>query len=91
MPFVLGIFTGINTAFVGLSFPILREIAGAPFTDSQVALAYVAGTAGIMLSPVHLCFILTLNYFKAGIFKFYGMLFIPTVAMLITAAILGGL
>lgn len=89
MPFVLGIFTGINTAFVGLSFPILAGMAGGHLTESQVSLAYLSGTAGIMLSPVHLCFILTQNYFKANLLSIYRMLFFPVAAMLAGAAIIG--
>jgi len=90
MPFVLGIFTGINTAFVGLCFPILAGMAGGRLTVNQVSLAYLSGTAGIMLSPVHLCFILTQNYFKSNLFSVYKMLFFPVLAMLACAAIIGG-
>jgi len=91
MPFILAIFTGINTAFVGLSFPILSKMSGGSLNPEQVTLVYLSGCAGVMLSPVHLCFILTLNYFKANIFAFYRMLMLPVVAMLLCAAIFGRL
>lgn len=91
MPFILAIFTGINTAFVGLSFPILAKMAGGSLNPDQVTLIYLSGCAGVMLSPVHLCFILTLNYFKANIFSFYKMLMLPVAVMLACAAIFGRL
>lgn len=91
MPFVLAIFTGINTAFVGLSFPILAQMAGGSLDAGQVTLVYLSGCAGVMLSPVHLCFILTVNYFKANLFSFYRMLMAPSLAMLLCAVMLGRL
>jgi hypothetical protein len=90
LPFVLAVLTGINTAFVGLAFPILSSLAGG-LTVKSTALAYIAGMAGVMVSPVHLCLVLTLSYFKANTFKFYKMLIIPAGSLLILAALIGGL
>lgn len=90
LPFVLAVLTGINTAFVGLTFPILASLAGG-LTVKSTALAYIAGMAGVMVSPVHLCLVLTLNYFKAGTLGFYKMLIFPAGSLLVLAAIIGGL
>lgn len=90
LPFVLAVLTGINTAFVGLAFPILSSLAGG-LTVKSTALAYIAGMAGVMVSPVHLCLVLTLSYFKASTFNFYKMLVIPAGSLLILAALIGGL
>ena len=90
MPFILAVLTGINTAFVGLAFPILAGLAGG-LTVKSVTLAYISGMAGVMVSPVHLCLVLTLNYFKANTLNFYKMLIFPALSLLILAAIIGGL
>ncbi len=90
MPFILAVLTGINTAFVGLAFPILAGLAGG-LTVKSVTLAYLSGMAGVMVSPVHLCLVLTLNYFKANTLDFYKMLIFPALSLLILAAIIGGL
>ncbi len=90
MPFILAVLTGINTAFVGLAFPILSGLAGG-LTIKNVTLAYISGMAGVMVSPVHLCLVLTLNYFKADTLVFYKMLFLPALSLLILAALIGGL
>ncbi|HOD40051.1 MAG TPA: DUF401 family protein [Candidatus Wallbacteria bacterium] len=90
MPFILAVLTGINTAFVGLAFPILSSLAGG-LTVKSVSMAYLAGMAGVMVSPVHLCLVLTLNYFKASTFDFYKLLIVPAGALLILAALVGGL
>lgn len=90
MPLSLGILTGINTAFVGLSFPILAGLAGG-LNVNNVSLAYLSGMAGVMLSPLHLCLILTLNYFKADPVKFYKLMLFPASILIILAMLLGGL
>ena len=90
MPFILAVLTGINTAFVGLAFPILAGLSGG-LTIKSVTLAYLSGMAGVMVSPVHLCLVLTLNYFKANTLNFYKMLIFPAASLLILAAIIGGL
>ncbi|MEZ7890343.1 MAG: DUF401 family protein [Candidatus Wallbacteria bacterium] len=89
MPLTLGFFTGINQAFVGMCVPILKQFAGGTLGVNQTAFLYISGCAGVMLSPVHLCLILTLNYFKANIWKFYRMLLVPVLGMLAYAAAVG--
>lgn len=70
LPFFSGFILGIAVGFVGASFPIIIPLF--PANDiytyvSYAALAYTFGYMGMMLSPVHLCFILTRDFFKAGI------------------------
>ena len=46
-------------------------------TQSPIAalvLAFSMGYAGMMLSPVHLCFLLTVDYFSASFIKVYRYL-----------------
>lgn len=62
LPLVVGFVTALETAFVGLTFPLLLAVAGHP--DLRLlAFAYAAGFAGVMLSPLHLCMIFTREYF----------------------------
>lgn len=67
LPFVAGLTTGLTIGFVGASFPIVISLLGddpAPgaFIGS-VSLAYICGFAGMILSPVHLCLIVTNEHF----------------------------
>jgi integral membrane protein (TIGR00529 family) len=65
-PFAVGILTGVNQAYVGVSFPMLIPLMGGATPDfSLVMLAYVSGFVGVLLSPVHLCLLLTKNYYGA--------------------------
>ncbi len=72
LPFIIGVSTGITMAFVGITFPILLPF----FTTGDhpmiaFMLAYAGGYAGVMLSPVHLCLVLTAEYFKADLGAVY--------------------
>ena len=87
IPFIAGIMTGLTVGFVGITFPLLLPLMGASEpSPALVALAFGAGFAGVMLSPVHLCYVLTCEYFQADIAKVYHRLFLPSA--LVMAAIL---
>lgn len=82
IPFFLGLLTGVNHAYVGISFPILLPILGQQNPDMvMVMFAYVSGFVGILLSPAHLCLSLTVDYFKADLREVYKLLIWPTVTI----------
>jgi len=78
IPFLLGFLTGITTGFIGISFPILMPLMtqGGSLNLSMAMFAYIAGFSGMMISPMHLCFTVTIEYLKVNIFKFYKILLI---------------
>jgi len=87
-PFVVGLLTGVNQAFVAISFPLLVPIIGTGTPDMVLmTFAYVSGFAGILLSPAHLCLVLTADYFKAEMKDVYRLLVGP-VAVVFAAALL---
>ena len=89
MPFLSGFITGIAVGFVGLSFPLVVPMfPPSPFFDYMAcaALAYTFGYMGMMLSPVHLCFLVTKDFFKAGLLKSYPRLLLS--ALFVMAAVL---
>lgn len=78
LPFVVGMATGMSQAFVATTFPILLGLNTGGAVDLHlVALGYVSGFAGVMLSPVHLCLILTVEALKADLGKVYRMVLAP--------------
>ena len=71
LPFIAGILTGHTVGFVGSTFPLLVTIAGKGSLP-LISIAFAAGFIGVLLSPVHLCLILTREYFTAelpGIYR----------------------
>ncbi len=67
LPFIAGFVTGIAVGFVGTSFPIVLNLAGGAESAGPMAayipLAYAFGHLGQMLSPIHICQIVSNRYF----------------------------
>ncbi len=87
LPFVTGFMTGLTIAYVGITFPLLMPLIshGSHF-PGLLALAFGSGFAGVMLSPLHLCLVLTREYFNADLGKVYRLLLLPSI--LVLAAVL---
>jgi hypothetical protein len=67
LPFIAGFVTGLAVGFVGTAFPIVLNIVGVSMGPEHVwlyiPLAYGFGHMGQMLSPLHLCMILSNKHF----------------------------
>jgi len=88
LPFIAGMVTGLAIGFVGTSFPIILGLIGAMggggVLPAYVALAYAFGHMGQMLSPLHLCYVMSNDYFGASFPAVYRQL-LPSA--LLTAAL----
>jgi len=65
IPFISGMTTGIAVGFVGASFPIIVSLAGGNI--SYLVLAYGCGYMGMILSPVHVCLVVTAEHFNTDV------------------------
>jgi uncharacterized protein len=72
--------------FVGSTFPLLISIQGGA-SLSGISLAFAAGFIGVLLSPVHLCLVLTRQYFKADLWGIYTKI-IPASVVIFLAALI---
>lgn len=83
LPFLIAFITGNSMAFVGITFPLLVPYIILPTGISSYALllAYTSGIAGLLLTPLHLCLILSAEYFKASLAKIYKYLLLPSTAI----------
>lgn len=89
IPFLVGLLTGITAAFVGITFPLLLPlICQSEPNLTYVMFAYAGGFAGVLLSPIHLCFVTTVQYFKADVKKIYKMLLFPVAFVVLIALII---
>lgn len=88
IPFIAGIMTGLTVGYVGITFPLLLPLMGGGQPNLWLeALAFASGFAGVMLSPVHLCFVLTRDYFAADTALVYHRLVAPSLLVLAAAAV----
>jgi len=91
MPFISGLITGIALGFVGASFPlIIPMFQSSGFFDymALAGLAYTFGFMGMMLSPVHLCLLVTKDFFKASFYDSYRHLIKNVLTVMISSLIL---
>ncbi len=75
LPFLAGIVTGVAVGFTGISFPLVVALMAAPGSGltplSTLVLAYGWGYTGMMLSPIHLCLLVSRDYFSADLRAVY--------------------
>lgn len=83
LPFLMGFATGISMGFVGISLPLLAPFItlGSQVNSSALMLAYISGYVGVLLSPLHLCLILSTEYFTASLAKVYKLILPPLLAI----------
>jgi len=82
LPFLVGTVTGISVAFVGATFPIIFSlIADTPMAaqlHAYTVLAFCSGYLGVLLSPLHVCLVLTCEYFHTTLMQIYRRLLFPS-------------
>ena len=90
IPFFIATMTGLGTAALGIGLPVLLPIIIVQGeTNLYYAMLVFAGSfSGVMISPIHLCLVVTKNYFKADMGKIYKMLILPLIVTTLSALIL---
>jgi hypothetical protein len=90
LPFIAGLLTGVAFGFVGVSFPLVLSLVEAmpdhPSMRPYVVLAYACGHLGMMISPIHLCYVVSNRYFDATFGATLRLLAWPLVLMSASAA-----
>lgn len=85
MPFLAGLITGIAVGFVGTSFPLIIPLfSGQSHLHylTYAALGFSFGFMGTMLSPIHLCFLVTKDHFHASLTGSYRYIVLPVLTVL---------
>ncbi len=82
LPFIGGFTSGITVSFVSLTFPILIPL-GLDVSLWYAAIAFTAGSIGGMTTPLHLCVVMTSDYFKAPLVQLLKRVAIAEIPLLI--------
>lgn len=94
IPLILGVLTGYNLGSVALSYPIL-----APFFPTDInfvtlvgftSLIFISSVVGYLISPIHLCNVVSSDYLKTDTTRMYKMYIPAATAMLIVQIIVIG-
>ena len=94
LPFLVGLISGITVAFVGATFPIilgvLHNVSAATGAEiplmPYLTLGLFAGFTGVMISPLHVCFILSCQFFGADMASTWRRLAAPCALLLACGA-----
>ena len=87
LPFIVGFVVGITIAFVGAAFPIVISLVTATGAGDHM-LAYMmlglaGGFSGVLLSPLHLCLLLSNAYFGTTLGPVYRYLWKPCLTLVV--------
>lgn len=79
LPLLVGLVTGITVAFVGATFPLILGMAANAGVDPLpcVVLGMFSGYAGVLASPLHICLVLTCQYFATDMGGVWRRLVLP--------------
>ena len=91
IPMLVGLVSGITIAFVGTTFPILISLIQTSSANTAVLpyliLGLVSGFVGVLFSPLHVCLLLSNEYFETSLEQVYPHLIVPCLVMVIAALI----
>jgi len=86
LPLLVGTVSGITIAFVGTTFPILISLVNSlgrgDFLLAYMMLGLVSGFVGVLFSPLHLCLLLSNEYFSTRPEPVYRLLLAPCLVLL---------
>jgi integral membrane protein (TIGR00529 family) len=86
LPLLGGLGSGIAVSMVSLSFPVLLPLGLLPSIPWVVAAVYACGIAGDMITPLHICGVVSTEYFKADMGRVYARVALSEIPILIAAA-----
>lgn len=79
--FIIGMLTGLSQGHVAMMMPIVAAVAQGSL--DLIGLVLVFGVAGQMVTPTHVCLMISLDYFKADFFKTLKQCFVAEILLLL--------
>lgn len=87
LPLLVGMVGGIAIAFIGATFPLLiglsQQLGQGEAILPLLALGLFSGFAGVMGSPLHICFILSCQYFNVDLARTWRRLLLPCLGLVL--------
>ncbi|MEM4155800.1 MAG: DUF401 family protein [Archaeoglobaceae archaeon] len=85
LAFFIGFSTGIELSYSSIALPVFLNAVEDPV---NLLLLILGGFIGVILSPFHLCFVLTVEFFKANMYKCYLIILKPVIVLILLTVIL---
>ena len=91
IPLILGLLTGYNLGAIGLSFPLVSVFFPSPMDTitlvGYISLIFISSLVGYLISPIHLCNVLSSDYLKTDTTRMYKM-YVPSAIITLLVQIL---
>lgn len=87
LAFVMSALTGLTITGVTVAMPMVLTAAGPGQLMGLASLAFAAAYIGLMVSPLHLCFLMSIEHFSANFAKTYRQVFLPLAVILVFACL----
>ncbi len=85
LSFAIGILTAHNMAAIALAYPMLYPLIGNDIY--LISLLYISSFMGYLISPLHLCVVVSYEYFKPNFTSLYKLMIPPALLMLLIAVV----
>jgi integral membrane protein (TIGR00529 family) len=87
--FILGLLFGITIGFISVALPLFLPfiLTSTGVNFYPFVYLFVGGYIGVFFSPMHLCLVLTKEYFNASLFKMYKKMILPGLFLVIFSLI----
>jgi hypothetical protein len=79
-PFLIGFISGAPASGIGIGIPLIMPLFASQ-TLTMLGVVYLSIVMGYMLSPLHLCLLLTNSYYKSNLGKVYRVLMPSTLIL----------
>lgn len=90
LPFLVGMVSGITMAFVGATLPLLlgllQQTGAMDSLLPYLVLNLFSGFLGVMASPLHICYVLSCQYFEVDLGRTWSRLLAPCALLMAFAA-----
>lgn len=90
IPLILGLLTGYNLGAVALSYPIVQPFFPTPIAPVALlgftSLIFISSLVGYLISPIHLCNVLSSDYLKTDTTRMYKM-YVPSALVILAVQI----
>jgi hypothetical protein len=84
VPLIMGLITGYNFGAIALSYFLVEPFFG--YTGLNIigiaSLIFISSLAGYLISPIHLCNVVSSDYLKTDTTRMYKM-YIPAIVLLL--------
>ncbi len=88
LPFLLGLASGLTITGVGVAIPLFMMFFGESFSIWHAVVIYASSVCGILVSPAHLCLVLSADFFKTTLKRLYIRFLIRSVIPLLAVCVI---